>query len=78
MSNNRCSKCKRFFVINEKREVIDGFACHAICPKHLGSTSVIATGGGQRLAGGQSVNHSAIVSADNEEVNIETTKTLYC
>ncbi len=38
----------------------------------------IATGGGQRLAGGQSVNQTAIVSADNEEVNIETTKTLYC
>eukprot|EP01036_Dinobryon_divergens_P024461 gene24461-32912_t len=30
--NNKCSKCTRFFVVNEKREVIDGVTRHVTCP----------------------------------------------
>mmetsp|Transcript_15657 Transcript_15657/g.21485 ORF Transcript_15657/g.21485 Transcript_15657/m.21485 type:complete len:1231 (-) Transcript_15657:403-4095(-) len=42
-TNNNCSKCKRFFVVYEKREVVNGVVCHTICPSSTKSIKNFST-----------------------------------
>ena len=62
MNNNKCSKCTRFFVVNEKREVVEGITRHVICPSSTKPTtsSVVTTGLKEIISCGKTVGKKTV------------------